>query len=217
MQCCHCQGIESLFTEKAARRELRSYRRKGPTKSTRALLAALESAGVRDRSLLDIGGGVGAIQHELMQAGASGVTNVDASTAYLKAVQEEADRRGYADRATYLHGDFVDLAARVEAADIVTLDRVICCYPDMERLVGLSSARSRALYGLVYPRRTWYLKLFRQLANAYFRLRRNPFRVFLHRSEDVDAAARRSGLEPRSNGRSGIWQVAVYQNRALAA
>ena len=214
MQCCHCQGIESLFTEKAARRELRSYRRKGPTKSTRALLAALESAGVRDRSLLDIGGGVGAIQHELMQAGASGVTNVDASTAYLKAVREEADRRGYADRATYLHGDFVDLASRVEAADIVTLDRVICCYPDMERLVGLSSARARALYGLVYPRRTWYLKLFRQLANAYFRLRRNPFRVFLHRSEDVDAVAQRSGLEPRSNGRSGIWRVAVYQNRA---
>ena len=76
MQCCHCQGIESLFSEKAARRELRSYRRKGPTKSTRALLAALESAGVRGRSLLDIGGGVGAIQHELMRAGASGVTNV---------------------------------------------------------------------------------------------------------------------------------------------
>ena len=55
MQCCHCQGIESLFSEKAARRELRSYRRKGPTKSTRALLAALESAGVQGRSLLDIG------------------------------------------------------------------------------------------------------------------------------------------------------------------
>ena len=212
MQCCHCQGLESLFGERAAARELRSYRRRGPTKSTRALLEALRSAGVEGRSLLDIGGGIGAIQHELMEAGASGVTNVDASAAYLKVVREEAESRGYADRARYHHGDFVELASEIEAADLVTLDRVICCYPDMERLVGLSSSRARALYGLVYPRPTWYLNLFRLAANAYFRVRRNPFRVFLHRSEDIDAAAQRSGLRRSSNRRSGIWQVVVYSN-----
>ena len=209
MQCCHCQGLETLFSEKVARRELKSYRAKGPTKSTRRLLELLRPAS-EGRSLLDVGGGVGAIQHELMAQGAAGVTNVDASTAYLKVVQEEAARRGYADRARYLHGDFVDLAAEIEEADIVTLDRVICCYPDMERLVGLSSAKARALYCLVYPRPTWYMKFFPPIANTYFRLSRNPFRVFLHRTEDVSKAVEQSGLRYQSTEHSGIWQIATF-------
>jgi magnesium-protoporphyrin O-methyltransferase len=178
------------------------------------LLAALEPGGVAGKSLLDIGGGVGAIQHELVEAGVARVTDVDASTAYLEVVEQEATRRGYADRAAYHHGDFVELASELDAADIVTLDRVICCYPDMDALVGLSSARARLLYGLVYPRRTWYLKLARPLINAFFRLRRNPFRFFLHKSEDVDAVARRSGLSRASRQRSGVWNVVVYRHAA---
>ncbi len=214
MKCCQCQGIESLFGKRAAARELRSYRRKGPTKSTRVLLAALEAAGVDGKSLLDIGGGVGAIQHQLVEAGVTRVTDVDASTAYLEVVEQEAARRGYAERASYHHGDFVELAEQLDATDIVTLDRVICCYPDMDALVGLSSARARFSYGLVYPRRTWYLKLARPLINAVFRLRRNPFRVFLHKSEDVDAVVRRSGLARASRQRSGVWNVVVYRRAA---
>lgn len=211
MPCCHCQGLETLFGERAARREIKSYQRKGPTKSTQALLSRLRSEGVEGRTLLDIGGGVGAIQHELMAAGASGVTNVDASTAYLKVVREEAGRRGYEDRATYHHGDFVELAADIEDADIVTLDRVICCYPDMAGLVGLSSARARVLYCLVYPRQTWYMKLFPPVVNAYFRLTKNPFRVFLHRSDDVEAIIEGNGLRHSFTAPSGVWLVAVYR------
>ncbi len=211
MKCCQCHGIESLFGKRAAARELRSYRRKGPTKSTRALLAVLETGGVDGKSLLDIGGGVGTIQHELVAAGVTRVIDVDASTAYLEVVEQEATRRGYAERATYHHGDFVELAAELDAADIVTLDRVICCYPDMDALVGLSAERARSAYGLVYPRRTWYLKLARPLINAIFWLRRNPFRVFLHKSEDVDAVVTRSGLTSASRKRSGLWNVVVYR------
>lgn len=215
MQCCHCQGLDRFYSEKAARRELKSYREKGPTKSTRRLLESL-SSDCDGRSLLDIGGGIGAIQHELMAHGASGVTNVDASTAYLKVVQEEAERRGYEDRAKYLHGDFVDLAAELEDADIVTLDRVLCCYPDMKRLVELSSARARNLYCLVYPRPTWYMKFFPPIVNAYFRLRKNPFRVFLHRTEDVNAVVEQSGLNHRSTELSGVWQIVLYSRTATA-
>ncbi len=178
------------------------------------LLAGLETAGVDGKSLLDIGGGVGAIQHGLVEAGVTRVTDVDASTAYLEVVEQEAMRRGYAEHARYHHGDFVELAAEIDAADVVTLDRVICCYPDMDALVGLSSARARFSYGLVFPRRTWYLKLARPLINAIFRLRRNPFRVFLHKSEDVDAVVTRNGLSCASRQRSGVWNVVVYRRAA---
>ena len=64
-------------------------------------------------TFLDIGGGIGAIQHELIDAGVSHATNVDASAPYLDAAREESERRGYAGRVTYLHGDFVELAGSV--------------------------------------------------------------------------------------------------------
>ena len=99
-------------------------------------------------TLLDVGGGVGAIQHELLAAGAAHVTSVDASASYLEAAREEASRRGVEDRITYQHGDFVQLAESVPPADIVTLDRVLNVYPDWERLAGLAAAHAQRLLGL---------------------------------------------------------------------
>jgi ubiquinone/menaquinone biosynthesis C-methylase UbiE len=83
---------------------MRRYREKGPIPSTRALIEALVAEGVEGATLLDIGGGIGAIQHELLDAGATRATNVDASAPYLDAAGEEAQRRGHDEHVTYLHG-----------------------------------------------------------------------------------------------------------------
>jgi magnesium-protoporphyrin O-methyltransferase len=211
MKCCQCQGIEKLFDEQMAAAELRDYHRKGPDKTTRILLDVLKAAGVSSKSLLDIGGGVGAIQHELVKAGVEQVTNVDASTAYLNSARREAARQGYANQTTYHHGDFVELAPQLEAADIVTLDRVICCYPDMAALVGLSAARARQFYGIIFPIDRWAFKLLRPLANGFFWLIRNPYRFFLHPTAAVEAVARQQGLTRRFHRRLFIWQVIVFE------
>src|SRR3990170_1661911 len=117
---------------------------------------ASAAEGVTGLSLLDIGGGIGVIQHELARAGVGRIASVDASSSYLAAQRAEAERLGYAPRASYLSGDFVTLADHIPDSDIVTLDRVICCYPDMRSLVSLSAARARRLCGIVYPRGTWW-------------------------------------------------------------
>lgn len=83
MTCRQCQGIESFFDQKEANKELKGYRKKGPAKTTQMLIDALRAAGVQGSTLLDIGGGVGAIQYELLKAGASGAVSVEASTAYI--------------------------------------------------------------------------------------------------------------------------------------
>src|SRR6266508_3431844 len=82
-------------------------------------------------------------------------------------------------------------ADAIEPADIVTLDRVICCYHDMPALVGRSSAKATRLYGLVYPRDTWWVRAGLQAENALLWLQRTPFRVFTHRSAEVDTVVRR--------------------------
>jgi magnesium-protoporphyrin O-methyltransferase len=210
MTCRQCEGIERFFDPKEAAHDLKSYRKKGPAKTTRMLIDALKALGVEGRTLLDIGGGVGAVQHELLKAGASGSVGVDASKAYLEAAKEEALNQGHADRTAYHHGDFVTLASEIEPADVVTLDRVVCCYHDMEELVDLSSQRAGKAYGLVYPRENWASRTTVRLGNLYFWLRRNPFRVFVHATGAIDSVLRRNGLQRSFYQRTHIWQVAVY-------
>ena len=174
------------------------------------LIEALKDEGVKGMTLLDIGGGVGAIQHELLRAGVVSVTNVEASTAYISAAKEEAERQGHAARMSHYHGNFIDLAVNIPPADMVTLDRVICCYHDMHRLVELSSAKAGKLYGLVYPCDTWWVNFGFSFENFTLWLQRNPFRVFVHHTEEVDAIVRGNGLERRFHQTAGMWQIVIY-------
>jgi magnesium-protoporphyrin O-methyltransferase len=210
MSCCQCQGIEELFSQEYVSKELTRYRAKGPDKTTRILTGAIKRAGVEGLTLLDIGGGVGAIQHTLLEANAVHATSVEASTAYLAAAKLEAKRRGHAERVSYHHGNFVDLAEQIQPADIVTLDRVICCFDDMERLVSLSAAKARKLYGLVYPRSTWWVKIVLALENFFYRLRHSPFRAFVHPTEAVEAILLHNGLKRHFYHQTWVWQVVVY-------
>ena len=93
MNCCQCQGIEELFSQEYVAKELSRYRSKGPDRTTRILTEAITELGVEGLTLLDIGGGVGAIQYELLASGVDQATNVEASTAYIEAAREEAQRR----------------------------------------------------------------------------------------------------------------------------
>jgi len=210
MDCCQIQGIEDLFNEKTVSQELADYQAKGPNKTTRMMIDALKAEGVEGCSLLDIGGGVGAIQHALLEAGVKTATDVDASQAYLKAARKEAQRRGVSERIDFQHGNFVDLSGQIAPADVVTLDRVICCYHDVERLVILSAERANKLYGLVYPRDAWWMKVALVMINFIYRLQKSPFRTFVHPAKTVEALVSSHGFKRRFYRQTPIWQVVVY-------
>jgi hypothetical protein len=210
MNCCQCQGIEELFSQPYVTKDVARYRAKGPDKTTRMLIEAIKGSNIEGQTLLDIGGGVGAIQHQLLAAGLEHATDVEASTAYLNAARAETQRRGYLERVSYHQGNFVDLAPDIAPADIVTLDRVICCYPDMEKLVSLSAARARKQYGLVYPRDTWWIRIGLAVANLFFRLRRSAYRGFVHPTKRVEAILGGAGLKRSFYCQTLYWQVVVY-------
>lgn len=210
MTCAQCCGIERQFDDRVARKQLRRYRRKGPARTTRWLVDALSRTGVGGASFLDVGGGIGAIQHELAAAGAASGTNVDASPAYLAAAREEANRRGYADRMRYVEGDFVEAQSDVESADLVTLDRVVCCYPDMPALVDASASKARRAYGLVYPRENPLTRAAIGMLNFLQWLRRHPFRAFVHPTAAVERRIEAHGLRKTYHAQSILWQVALF-------
>ena len=217
MTCPRCVGIEQQFDDRVARRQLRRYRAKGPARTTRMLVDALVRTGVGGASFLDVGGGVGAVQHELMARGAASGTGVDASPAYLAAARGEARERGYEDRMRYLEGDFVEEQAGIEAADFVTLDRVVCCYPDMHALVDASASRARRGYGLVYPVDNALGRIAIRVVNFVQRIRRHPFRAFLHSTEDVEARVGSHGLRKVYHARWTVWQVALFTRTDASA
>ena len=212
--CCPAD-LETGFDERIAARDLEAYRRDGLAADQRKLLAALVAEGVEGRTILDIGGGIGAIHHEILRAGALSVTDVDGSTAYLRAAQQEARKHGDLDRISYRHGDFVELAGGIEPADAVILLRVLCCYPDMGALVRASTAKARTWYGLIYPRSTWWM---RAAGTVYDVLRpltgpaSGPGHV--HAEHDIDATVRSAGFTSVVTDATWFWRVALYRRVA---
>jgi len=122
----------------------------------------------------------------------------------------EAERRGFAGRLESKRGDFVELAAGIAPADVVTLDRVICCYPDMKTLVSESAAHARQLYGVVIPRENRLVRVMRLGINTVFRVMRNPFRFYIHPSREIEAVLARFGFKPLATRDTLVWRVAVY-------
>src|SRR4051812_3676723 len=211
MSCCTPPAWAGQFDHKIAARDLRDYRRNGPAATTRALIDALRRHGVAQNTLLDIGGGIGAIQLELLKWGAQSATSLDASAPYQQSARSEVERQGMSARITFQLGDFVDLAPQVPPADIVTLDRVVCCYAAVEPLVRLSAERCRRLYGLVYPRDRWLTRAVIPVQNFFRWLFRNPFRSYIHSVDAMDALIRSLGFTRTSRVRTFVWEVVVYE------
>jgi hypothetical protein len=212
MNCCSTTSAwDEMFDAKQARNDLKRYRRKGPEPTAKALVSLLRQRGVTGASLLDIGGGVGAIHHELIDVGASKAVHADASASYIGAAREEAEVRGHSEKVEFVYGDFVAMAPNIAAADVVTLDRVICCYPDMPALVTASASRAKKLYGAAFPRDRWFLRIGFWFINAFMALRRKTFRIYMHSPKDIHSALKHEGLHLASTARTFVWQVVVYQ------
>jgi magnesium-protoporphyrin O-methyltransferase len=154
---------------------------------------------------------VGALQHALLDRGAARATSAEASPAFQEVARAEAERRGMAGRIAFELGDFVELADRIPPADLVTLDRVICCYPDMPALVGASAAHARAVWGAVFPRERRLTRFAMGALNLVQRLRRNAFRTYVHPTEGVRQALSEKGFALRTHRETVFWQVMVWR------
>jgi magnesium-protoporphyrin O-methyltransferase len=210
MDCCQCKAIETHFDRNRIKKKVEQYHTQGMLKGTKILAKAIADEGIEGKTLLDVGGGVGAIEYELFKCGISQATNVEASAAYLEAAEKEASAQGFADKITFTYGNFVDLASQLPNEDIVTLDRVVCCYDDMQSLVQLSASKAKRIYGIVYPRDNWWVKLAFGFENLLNRLRGSAWRMFIHPTREVDRIIKETGMRQRYYKVTYKWQIVVY-------
>jgi SAM-dependent methyltransferase len=200
-----------MFTGKTARRDLERYRAKGVGKLERKMVASVVDVGVDGRSVLEIGGGVGALQAELLAAGASTGEVVELVPAYEPYARELAVEKGLSERVTFRVADLLDDPSAAAPADVVVLNRVVCCSPDGVELASVASRLARRALVLSYPRDRVLVRLGIAAINLGQRLLGRSFRAFVHPPALLRAAAEAEGLELRELGGGSLWEFSTMQ------
>lgn len=209
--CCSRQGYDEFFTEKLARRDARAYRRRGLDQNARRIVAFAARRHLDGATVLDVGGGNGALGLELLKAGATRAVTVELSSAYDETAAQLAREAGYEERVERRVVDFADAADTLPDTDVVVMHRVVCCYPEGEALVAAAAESTRRLFAFSFPRRTWWTRLGARLANAFFRLRRMEYRSFIHRPAGLVASAERSGLRLAYEHEGTLWRIVGFE------
>lgn len=213
--CCAFGSTADLhFDAKKVAKELAQYRRKGPGPTTKRLRDGLLSAGLREGTLLDIGGGLGILSLELLDAGFSHAVVVDASAAYLAAATDEAARRERSASTEFVHADFLTVAGRLGSSRVVTLDRVVCCYPSYEPLLEQALQHADTGFAISYPRNRWFVRAGIWLENARRRRSGNPFRTFVHPPSEIMRIIEGAGFRLASRRRTPAWSADVFLKSA---
>jgi magnesium-protoporphyrin O-methyltransferase len=209
--CCRADaraGTDRFFSAEAAR-YARRFRRKGLERVQRLLAEGIPAAALDRGSILEIGCGVGGLHLTLLGRGAASATGIDISDGMIQRARELARERGLGGAATHLAGDFVELSPTLPAADIVILDKVVCCYDDLEGLLDASLSRAARVYAISYPRGLT------RMGFALLALLGRVFRwPFVPRWHDWDAMLlriRQAGFALRSAAETPFWSVRVFE------
>lgn len=218
MSGCCGNGIpacEAVFDEGVARDEVAKFRRNGPPWATRELIDELATGLALDgSSVIDIGAGVGAVHLGLLTRGAARAVDLDGSSAYLSAAAGEATRLGFEDRVQHVLGDATVLGPTLDHADLVALDRVICCSADVAGLLGTAALLAERRIGLVYPRDTWWIRAGTTVANPLFFARSGGFRFRVHRRTTVAGLLGAAGFVRLSARDGRLWRVETWERAA---
>jgi 2-polyprenyl-3-methyl-5-hydroxy-6-metoxy-1,4-benzoquinol methylase len=209
--CCSPAGYRWAFSEKRARREARRYERRGLDATSRRIVQLLTLRGVEGRTLLEVGGGVGALQIELLKMGVARAVNIEITPTYEEAAGSLLRRAGLEDRVERKVMDFAEAANDADAADIVIMNRVICCYPDMPKLTAAAAVHCRQVLVLSFPKERWWTRTGLAVGNLLLRVTRQHFQIFVHRPERILAVAEQHGLLTTLNQPGRFWQVAELE------
>ena len=211
--CCRSGVCEEMFKPKKARSILRRYRKRGLDDLERQMVSSGSAQRLTGARVLEIGGGIGTIQAELLAAGATSGEVVELVSAYEPYARELARDKGIEDRSTFRVADILEDPKAVAPADIVILNRVVCCSPEGVRLTAVAGKLAGRMLLVIYPRDRAVVRLVMRFTNGAFGLMGRSFRVFLHEPSALAAAAQDQGLSLAETSRTFAWEFAAFRRR----
>jgi magnesium-protoporphyrin O-methyltransferase len=208
--CCSPRFYGKVFTRRTAERYARKYRRRGLQGTERETVEWLTRRGVDGLAVLEVGGGIGAVDIELLRAGAARATNLELSPSYEPVAERLALEAGVADRFTYRIGDLAEEDA--EPADAVVMHRVLCCYPDGDRLLRAGARHARRALVITVPRDdVWWTRAGATTVNGLLRLLRLRFRIYLHPVAKLVGGAEDEGLRRVHDEHDAVWRTLAFE------
>lgn len=209
--CCARHGQEELFGKRFAERAARRYRRKGPDAMALALARRASARGIEGASVLEVGGGIGQVLLQLLAAGAREGEVVELVPAYEHEAGALAVEAGFGERASYRTADLVADPASGRQADVVVLNKVVCCTPDGVALAGIAASLAGRTLVLSFPRSAWLARVAFGVFNLGLRARRARFRVFVHSPEALTEAVEAHGLALASTRDGPLFRIAAFE------
>jgi len=213
MECCRsqfCEGANRFFT-RWSRRYARQFRKKGPDKIQKMILEGIGARGSSSRHVLDIGCGVGSLHLTLLKQGAGRATGIDVSNGMLAEARKLSTENNLSHQTQYIEGDFVQVADQVEQSDITLLDKVVCCYDDVESLLHASLEKTTTLYAVSHPRDSILIKPVYKTQIFFARLFRSAFFPYWHDWGALRTTILSRGFVLRYENASFLWSVLVFE------
>jgi magnesium-protoporphyrin O-methyltransferase len=208
--CCGPEQYDTTFGARFAAARARRYRRRGLDRTATRMVDFLTGRGIAGATVLEAGGGVGELSLELLRRGAARATDLELSTSYEADAAALAAEAGVADRVRRRTLDLAHEPAGVERHDVVVLHRVVCCYPEPERLLDAAAGRCERLLVYSHPARNAVTRTAVAAENLGFRLQRNDFRVHAHDPATMAGTVQRAGMRPAYRHDGPLWQVAGF-------
>jgi hypothetical protein len=209
--CCSPKGYRWIFSEQKAESDAKRYRHKGLDATSRRIVDTIKRQPLQGRTLLEVGGGVGDVQIELLKAGVASAVSIELTPTYEVAAWTLLREAGLEDRVERKVMDFAVANGAVRRAEIVILNRVICCYPDMTHLAAAAADHTKELLVMSFPKNRWWIRLGLDAVNAAMRLTRREFQVFLHSPDRIVATAEQRGLKAAWNEAGFVWQIVAMR------
>lgn len=212
MNCCcpHSRSASKCFSLFARCYRWRSEHRDFEA-SQKQLLEGLEQAGYRDKTLLEVGSGVGHLHQTLLEQGARSAVGIDLAPAMIEQARDRAAKRGLSPQTHYISGDFVQSEETLLPAAVTILDKVVCCYPDADGLIHRALDRTGEIMALTYPRNTWYTRFGVRIAALFMRLLGSAFRPYVHDPAQIEHWIVEAGFEKCYENTTPLWLTQVYQ------
>ena len=176
----HCCGTDLFFNKKTAEKQYRKYLKKGSTRVTAKMIEQLNKFETEGKSLIDIGGGIGAIQWWFLKNGGVKTVDIDASSGYLEKAKKHAAENGWSEKTQFLMGDCTHVYPNIKNADFITLDKVICCYPDYVDILESTCKKQPKYISLSYPMDGVISEIVRALGSFTLFISKSTYRPFVH-------------------------------------
>jgi hypothetical protein len=209
--CCRARVCEEMFKPRTARKNLKRYRKKGLDRIERRMVASIPARELAGARILEIGGGIGAIQAELLTAGADQGEIVELVATYEPYARQLAQEKRIESRTIFRVADVLEQPEAVAPANIVVLNRVVCCSADGVRLTGVAARLAERILILSFPPDRFLVRLAVFVLNGTLRFMGRSFRSFVHPKASLYAAAQAEGFVLAKTGRTAIWEFATLR------